>query len=109
MNFGVSVHQLIVSQTSPILVRYMLYDKKRVDELNLKHFLTAPDPFGIVKVTDPKIAEEFMEVLKLYETIASGEDVVRLKLLILQEVKRMLEERLSRNGSDYFSKPLPLQ
>ena len=98
------VNRLIIDQGHPIRVHYTLVDKGLINELNCKHEL-----FGLVGIDKEhlEIAEEFGKTMRAYNSLASEADVVRLKLFILSEVKRIIEERIKKYGGDIFSSPIP--
>ena len=95
------IRRLVIEQNRPIAFRYALIDKSRIKQL---------DQFGvehgdILEIQEDKVTEVFKElshIFQMYESLASGEDLVRLKLFILSEVKRILEERLQKYGGDMF-------
>ncbi|MEK6879435.1 MAG: hypothetical protein AABY22_07505, partial [Nanoarchaeota archaeon] len=77
----------------------------------INHFINYPNPFGIIGIDKDhfKQANEFLEAINLFRSIASGEDVVRLKLLILQEVKKMIEERIVNCHEDIFAQKITFE
>lgn len=102
------VKKLIVSQTAPMVVEYLLVNQAKIQELDLEQSLTKANPFGIMEVKDQKLFEEFCQCTKAYHSIASGEDLVRLRQFLVQETQRILQERLTKYGHDTLAKEMPL-
>lgn len=101
----IAINRVVVQQGQPIQVDYMLTDQQKIDMLNLEHFPDSEltDLIGI----DEKhlgVAQEFQQALRAYSSLAGGEDLVRLKIFFLSEVKRIIEERFQQYGCDVFGK-----
>ena len=104
------VNSLIIHQGKPIKINYTTLDQKLINELSLKH-LKPEELCGIVGIDESRlqVAKDFRQAMKMYTSLASNPDLVRLKLFVLGEVKRILEERLKQYGQDIFATPLPFQ
>ena len=104
------VNSLMIHQGKPIKINYTVLDQELINELSLRH-LKPEELFGIVGIDKERlqIAREFQEAMRMYQSLASEPDLVRLKLFILGEVKRILEERLKCYGQDIYANRIPLQ
>ena len=107
-NLELSIHTITVLPHAPLQVTYVLFNNKRVSELNIQHFLTKENPFGIITIEDPALMKEFTECVKTFQSIAGGSDLVRLRQFLVTETQRILQERLEKYGEDIFAKEVVL-
>ena|SRR3990167_7105911 len=104
--FQVFIQRLVVDAIHPISVQYLLVDKQKLNMLNLEHFLTD----GVVGLDTEHqgVLKEYQQVMKIYISMASELDLVRLRQFLVTEVQRILQERLEKYGKDIFAKEVVL-
>ncbi|MBI4151841.1 hypothetical protein HY496_02625 [Candidatus Woesearchaeota archaeon] len=100
------VKKLIIGQTTPMVVEYLLLDNQRLKMLDLEHFVSG----GVVGIDKDHLdmVELYQSTVRNYTTIASGEDLVRLRQFLVTETQRILQERLETYGHDALAKEMEL-